>query len=128
MDIIIGLPGENIAMVRNTLEYIKGLSPSNLTVHTLAIKNSSKLKEKQYSIEQDYRIISEMLEISEKYARDMGLNPYYLYRQKHMVGNFENIGYAKPGYESIYNIQMMEEKQTIIAMGAGAVSKIVFPE
>ncbi|SDK55853.1 coproporphyrinogen dehydrogenase HemZ [Natronincola ferrireducens] len=128
MDIIIGLPGENPDMVCHTMEEIKKLSPNNLTVHTLAIKNASKLKEDQYhtKIEEDH--IMKMLEITAEYAREMGLKPYYMYRQKHMVGNLENIGYAKPGYECIYNIQIMEEKQTIIAMGAGAVSKIVFPK
>lgn len=128
MDIIIGLPEENIDMVRKTMKAIKELSPSNLTVHTLAIKNASKLKEEQYSIDEEHQDIVRMLEITEEFARDMGLKPYYMYRQKHMVGNLENIGYAKPGYECIYNIQIMEEKQTIIGMGAGAVSKIVFPK
>lgn len=128
MDIIIGLPGENIDMIHNTMKAIKKLLPSNLTVHTLAIKNASRLKEQQYSTDKKNSKIVKMLEITENYARDMGLKPYYMYRQKHMVENLENIGYAKPGYECIYNIQIMEEKQTIIAMGAGAVSKIVFPK
>ncbi|AOY76953.1 coproporphyrinogen dehydrogenase HemZ [Clostridium formicaceticum] len=128
MDMIIGLPGENLQMIQNTLEEITKLSPSNLTVHTLAIKNASKLKEQQYHQEQKNPEIIEMLEMTERYARQMGLRPYYMYRQKHMVGNLENIGYGKAGFECIYNIQIMEEKQTIIAMGAGAVSKIVFPK
>lgn len=128
MDVIIGLPGENPSMVRNTMERIKELEPTNLTIHTLAIKNASKLKEIQYSSSKDAKVVEEMLKITEKYARDMGLTPYYLYRQKHMVGNLENIGYSKPGYECIYNIQIMEEKQTIIALGAGAATKIVYPK
>lgn len=127
MDIILGLPGESTDMVIHTMEEIKKLSPNNLTVHTLAIKNSSKLKQERY-INNDTKLnIVKMLEITNKYSREMGLRPYYMYRQKHMIGNLENIGYAKPGNECIYNIQIMEEKQTIIAMGAGAVSKIVFP-
>ncbi|AKL95187.1 oxygen-independent coproporphyrinogen-III oxidase 2 [Clostridium aceticum] len=128
MDIIIGLPGENLQMLRNTMEEIMKLAPSNLTVHTLAIKNASKLKEQQRQQSQENPEIIKMLGMTEGYARQMGLRPYYMYRQKHMVGNLENIGYAKAGFECIYNIQIMEEKQTIIAVGAGAVSKVVFPK
>ncbi|WP_090438580.1 coproporphyrinogen dehydrogenase HemZ [Natronincola peptidivorans] len=128
MDIIIGLPGENVDMVLNTMEHITKLAPNNLTVHTLAIKNASELKEQQYKNNNGSRDIHEMLKVTENHARKMGLIPYYMYRQKHMVGNLENIGYAKEGYECIYNIQIMEEKQTIVAIGAGAVSKIVFPK
>lgn len=128
MDIIIGLPGENSSHVRHTMEQLQKLSPSNLTVHTLAVKRTSRLKE----IEKDYSLsaqqeVMDMLDITQNYAESMGLRPYYMYRQKHMLGNLENIGYAKPGYECIYNIQIMEEKQTIIALGAGAVSKFTFP-
>ena len=128
MDIIIGLPGEDSSHVRHTMEQLQKLSPSNLTVHTLAVKRTSRLKE----IEKDYSLsaqqeVMDMLDITQNYAKSMGLRPYYMYRQKHMVGNLENIGYAKPGYECIYNIQIMEEKQTIVALGAGAVSKFTFP-
>lgn len=128
MDIIIGLPGEDLAAVQRTMEEIKKLSPTNLTVHTLAIKRTSRLreKEKDFSLALQEEVI-DMLELTQTYAESMGLRPYYMYRQKHMVGNLENIGYAKPGYECIYNIQIMEEKQTIIALGAGGVSKFTFP-
>jgi len=128
MDLILGLPGEDVDMVTHTMEEIKKLSPNNLTVHTLAIKRSSQLK-KEGSINHDPNLeIVKMLEVSNKYSRAMGLQPYYMYRQKHMVGNLENIGYCLPGHECIYNIQIMAERQSIIAMGAGAVSKIVFPK
>lgn len=128
MDIIIGLPGEDGSAVRYTMEQLQKLSPSNLTVHTLAIKRASRLREmkENYNLP-DQQEITAMLKITQNYAESMGLRPYYMYRQKHMVGNLENIGYAKPGYECIYNIQIMEEKQTIIALGAGAVSKFTFP-
>lgn len=128
MDIIIGLPGEDSNMVEHTMEEIKKISPANLTVHTLAIKRASRLKEheEEYSLVQQQEVM-DMLEITQNYAKNMGLKPYYMYRQKHMVGNLENIGYAKPGYECIYNIQIMEEKQTIIALGAGATSKFIYP-
>ena len=129
MDLIIGLPGENEAMVTHTMEEIIKLSPENLTVHTLAIKNASQLKEKthEYALKEEETIIN-MLKITQHYAKEMELKPYYMYRQKHMLGQLENIGYCKEGFEGIYNIQIMEEKQTIIAFGAGAVSKIVFPK
>ncbi|ABW19251.1 coproporphyrinogen dehydrogenase HemZ [Alkaliphilus oremlandii] len=129
MDIIIGLPGEDEAMVAHTMREIERLAPNNLTVHTLAIKRASRLKEQEetYSLAKDQEAIS-MLEITQQYAENMGLKPYYMYRQKHMVGNLENIGYGKPGSECIYNIQIMEEKQTILGLGAGATSKFTFPK
>ena len=129
MDIILGLVDEDIEMVRNTLEEIKKLGPESLTVHTLAVKRASNLKENihDYQLTQ-YEEMIEMIELSMKYTREMGLNPYYMYRQKHMLGNLENIGYAKDGYECIYNIQIMEEKQSNYAVGAGSISKFVYPD
>ncbi|GAA0863494.1 coproporphyrinogen dehydrogenase HemZ [Paraclostridium tenue] len=127
MDIILGLVDEDLEMVRNTLEKIKELSPESLTVHTLAIKRASTLKENldKYELTR-YEEMIKMIDLSMKYAKDMGLNPYYMYRQKHMLGNLENIGYAKEGFECIYNIQIMEEKQSNLAVGAGAISKYVY--
>lgn len=128
MDLIIGLPDETPEMVSHTMEEIQSLSPTNLTVHTLALKNASKLKEDKetYRLTQGAEILK-MLEITQSVAEAMGLYPYYLYRQKHMLGHLENIGYSIPSHEGIYNIKIMEEKQTIIAFGAGAVSKFVYP-
>lgn len=127
MDIILGLVDENVDMVKNTLEKIKELSPESLTVHTLAIKRASTLKENldKYELTR-YEEMINMINLSMEYAKDMGLNPYYMYRQKHMLGNLENIGYAKEGFECIYNIQIMEEKQSNFAVGAGAISKYVY--
>ena len=127
MDLILGLEGENVEMVRNTLEEIKKLSPESLTVHTLAIKRASKLKEKmdEYVLTQ-YEEMVKMIDLSMEYAKEMNLNPYYMYRQKQMLGNLENIGYAKEGYECIYNLQIMEEKQSNYALGAGSISKFVY--
>ncbi|MBC7958590.1 MAG: coproporphyrinogen dehydrogenase HemZ, partial [Vallitaleaceae bacterium] len=126
MDIIIGLPGETTEHVRQTMSQIKELAPENLTVHVMAIKKGSDLMEhlSEYALE-TAQTIEEMLEITSDGARKMGLKPYYLYRQKHMVGNFENVGYAKEGHECIYNIEIIEERQTIIAIGAGAMTKVV---
>lgn len=127
MDLILGLMDEDLAMVENTLKKIEKLSPESLTVHTLAIKRASNLKENidKYHLTQ-YEEMVKMIDLSMNYAKKMGLNPYYMYRQKHMLGNLENIGYAKEGYECIYNMQIMEEKQSNYALGAGAISKFVY--
>lgn len=127
MDIILGLPGEDVSHVEHTLQELKKLNPENITVHTMAIKKASKLKEEQ----NDYQLaegkkIEKMLELCKKVTKEMGLQPYYMYRQKNMLGNFENVGYAKSGYECIYNIEIMEEKESIIAAGAGAITKMVY--
>ncbi|MBM7613898.1 coproporphyrinogen dehydrogenase HemZ [Alkaliphilus hydrothermalis] len=130
MDLIIGLPGETSEMVEHTMKEIQLLQPTNLTVHTLAVKRASKLKDEKdsYDLQEEEEEIIKMLGITQAYADKMELKPYYMYRQKHMLGHLENIGYCRPGYEGIYNIQIMEEKQTIIAFGAGAVSKFVYPK
>ena len=127
MDMILGLPGENIDMVKNTLEQIKELSPESLTVHSLAIKRAAALnvwrdKYSDLSIENS----AQMVDMAADYAARMDMEPYYMYRQKNMAGNYENVGYSISGKECIYNVLIMEEKQTIIACGAGASSKIVF--
>lgn len=129
MDLIVGLPDETIEDVRYTLEEIMRLSPDSITVHSLAIKRAARMstEKEQY---QQYSSINcdELMELTEKYAFRMGLHPYYLYRQKNMAGNMENVGYASEGKAGIYNILMMEEKQSIVALGSGAVSKIVYED
>lgn len=129
MDLILGLPGEDTDIVIETLRQIEELQPENLTIHTLSIKKGSKLKEKINNI-QFYKEenVLEMLEATQDFAAKNGYKPYYLYRQKYMMGNLENVGYCKKDYKSIYNIQMMSEKQTIIGLGAGSVTKVVFLE
>ena len=128
MDIIMGLPGEDNRMFEYTLQQIRGLSPESLTVHALAIKKASGLA---MAKEAYRRLTSEeaeiMMETAVKYAGEMGLHPYYLYRQKNIAGNLENTGFCKPGRESLYNVQIMEERQSIIAVGAGSVTKVVYP-
>ncbi len=129
MDLILGLPGENAQDVRNTTEAVKALAPDSLTVHSLAIKRASRLR--QIIDEKGYPVLEntdETMEIAADAARKMGMEAYYLYRQKNMSGNFENVGYARPGKFGIYNILIMEEKQTIMALGAGSITKRVFPE
>ena len=132
MDMIIGLPGEGLENAKITAEEIKNLKPDSLTVHGLSLKRGSRLYE-NFILKKGLGIksqdeISKMYEESKVLAKDLGLIPYYMYRQKNMVGNMENLGYAKEGKECIYNMQMIEDKQTIIALGADAVSKVVFLE
>ena len=126
MDIIAGLPGETVDMFKYTVEEVERLNPENTTVHTMSIKRSSKLNEtlENYSLT-DGKNVAEMVDFSMKTITSAGKNPYYLYRQKNMLGNLENVGYAKPGYESLYNIYIMEEVQTIISLGCGGVTKTV---
>ena len=129
MDLIIGLPEEDLADVRQTMEEVKALAPDSVTVHSLAIKRAAKLnmfKEKYANLKIENT--QDMIDVTAEYSRGMGLVPYYLYRQKNMAGNFENVGYAAPGKECIYNILIMEEKQTIVACGAGTTTKVVFPK
>jgi oxygen-independent coproporphyrinogen-3 oxidase len=127
MDIILGLPGEKLQDVVNTLEEIKFLNPDSLTVHTLALKRAARLNiEKENYKDLKASDVSLMLDYSMKYARANNYLPYYLYRQKNMADNLENIGYARFGKEGLYNILIMEEKQTILALGAGGMSKFVF--
>lgn len=126
VDLIAGLPGETPLDVKRTLEKIIELSPDNLTVHTLSVKRASMLKERLSEADLTKASeIDEMLEYSRVYAEKTGLYPYYMYRQKNTLGNFENVGYCKEGKEGIYNIQMIEEKQTVVAVGAGAATKHV---
>ncbi len=127
-DLITGLPEETPEDFDHTLQQIIELAPENITVHTLAVKRASRL------IEQDadyhYRqgeVVRQMLAIASQRLRQAGYHPYYMYRQKHMSGNFENVGWCKPKTESIYNIRIMEEDQTIVAMGAGGISKMYYP-
>lgn len=128
MDLIMGLPEENLEDVAHTLEEVERLAPDSLTVHSLAIKRAARLNmfKEEYG---DLKINNtpEMIALSAECARRMGMEPYYLYRQKNMAGNFENVGYSAPGKACIYNILIMEELQTIAACGAGTTTKVVFP-
>ncbi len=128
MDLIIGLPGEDEEDLKTTLQKIGKLDPENLTIHTLSLKKGSELARKGELELKEQETIRNMLDIAEEFAKNNGYEPYYLYRQKNILGNYENIGYSKPGLECIYNIISMEEAQTIIGIGMGAVSKMYFPE
>ncbi len=127
MDLIVGLPGEDREDVERTLEAVRRINPESLTVHSLAIKRAARLNifKDQYA---DYRIenTDEIIDRTYDFAMELGMEPYYLYRQKNMAGNFENVGYARPDKSGVYNILIMEEKQSIYAAGANAQSKIVY--
>jgi len=123
-DIIIGLPGESIEDVQHTMAGLKKLNSPHVTVHTLAVKRASFLKTQQETLA-DFKTADKMLSIASEACADMGLLPYYMYRQKNMIGHLENVGWAKPSYESLYNVAMMAETQTVLAAGAGAVTKIL---
>ena len=118
MDLIIGLPEETLEDVQATMEAVKALAPDSVTVHSLAIKRAARLNTMK-EVYKDLKIenTQEMIDLTARYAREMGLEPYYLYRQKNMAGNFENVGYAAPGKACIYNVLIMEEQQTIIGCG-----------
>ncbi len=127
MDLIVGLPGEDKEKVAHTLDEVRALAPDSLTVHSLAVKRAARLNmfKDQYQ-EMTFENNQEIMDMTMKTAYEMGMSPYYLYRQKNMKGNFENVGYAEVDKAGIYNILIMEEKQPIIALGAGGSSKLVF--
>lgn len=129
MDMILGLPGETAEDVQHTVRRIRELKPDSLTVHSLAVKRASRLN--QWITEHGIETLvntDETMRIAAEGARALGMEPYYLYRQKNMSGNFENVGYAHPGKYGLYNILIMEEKQTIVALGAGSITKRIFPD
>ena len=125
MDLIAGLPGETAADFEYTLSWARRLAPESLTIHTLALKRASLLRLWETPLP-DGEETARMVRLGAEAAREMGHRPYYLYRQKYMAGNQENVGYALPGHECLYNVDIMEETTSILAMGAGAISKRVF--
>ena len=127
MDVIAGLPGENEQDFAHTMDEALKLKPESLTVHTLAIKRSSKMSLENHPLP-DGDMTARMVESGRETARALGMKPYYLYKQKYMAGNLENTGYALSGHACLYNVDIMEETSHILAMGAGGISKRIFPE
>lgn len=127
MDLIAGLPGETGRHMQRTMDEIVNLAPDSVTVHSLALKRAAFLNQnrEQFPVAGADEV-NRMIGISHEGALAIGAEPYYLYRQKNIAGNLENVGYARKGCEGLYNILIMEEKQTILALGAGASSKFVF--
>ena len=127
MDVIAGLPGETVADFAHTMDEALRLAPESLTVHTLAIKRSTRLHFEKYRFPDGVEA-AQMVELGLQTARKLGMQPYYLYRQKNMAGNQENIGYAIPGHACQYNVDIMEETTHILALGAGGISKRVYED
>ncbi|MFO1442748.1 coproporphyrinogen III oxidase [Bacillus sp. Bva_UNVM-123] len=128
MDLIIGLPGEGVSEFAHTLNETEKLMPESLTVHTLSFKRASEMtkNKEKYKVAEREEIV-QMMAMAEKWTKEHHYAPYYLYRQKNILGNLENVGYALHNQESIYNIMIMEEQQTIIGLGCGAASKFIHP-
>ena len=129
IDIILGLAGEDVRDMCVTMEGICGLEPNSVTVHILAIKRASRLhQELSDHILSAAVQMESVLAASRRFMAAEGLYPYYMYRQKNSLGNLENVGYCRPGFEGRYNIQIMDEGQSVYAVGAGAVTKLVGPD
>ena len=132
MDLILGLPGESVSDVKDSLEKVLNLNPDDVTLHALALKRGSQLQTQladevqsleDFDLPSDEEVIK-MSEVAEKILREKNYLPYYLYRQGYISGQIENIGWCKKGSEGLYNIQIMEERQTVIGIGAAASTKV----
>lgn len=125
MDLIAGLKGDNYSSFVSTLDKIRELSPESITIHTLALKRSSTLNTENIDINIGIKNeTTDMLDYSQQVLLCDDFVPYYLYRQSRMAGNLENVGWSKKGYESLYNVYVMDETHTILACGAGGVTKL----
>ncbi|MBQ6847541.1 MAG: coproporphyrinogen dehydrogenase HemZ [Clostridia bacterium] len=129
MDLIAGLPSDTFWSFKNTVEEILILDPESVTVHSLSLKRSATLSTKGQLPEiQMGRVASDMVDFANETLSKKGIMPYYMYRQSKTVGNLENVGYAKRGYECLYNVYIMDETHTILACGASAVTKLKEPK
>ncbi len=129
MDFIAGLPTDTVENFKHTIDTAIALDPTNITIHTLSLKRSSTLYQSMRDKEISKHVetpAAQMVRYAQENLLKGGYQPYYLYRQKNMLDNLENVGYAKPGFYNAYNIYIMEEVHSIIALGAGGVSKLVF--
>ena len=126
MDLIAGLPGETISDMEYTLSEIRKLDPESLTVHSLALKRTAVLNQRYGEFKNEInKDMDQMLSLAAERAKNAGMEPYYLYRQKNIAGNLENVGYAKKGRECIYNVLIMEEKLDTFAAGAGGITRLL---
>lgn len=129
MDLIAGLSDEGTKEMRFTIEQILEMRPENVTLHTLSLKRASKLNEQKDQVAlQEADTVSQMVALTTDKLTAAGYLPYYMYRQKQMIGNLENIGFTLPEKVCVYNVRIMEEQHSILALGAGAISKLYFPE
>ncbi len=124
MDVIAGLPKEKLGIFKRTMQTLVDLAPENITVHTLSVKNGALLKNDTSDLSE--KEVSKMVSHAQKLLLENGYKPYYMYRQKHQLGGLENVGYYRDDNVCIFNIDSMEETNSVIAVGAGAMSKRVF--
>ena len=127
-DLILGLPGEGLADFAYSLDEVLKLNPDHVTIHSLALKKASRFSQNLGRLELEQKLGEEMAQHARKRLGSFGMGPYYLYRQRYIFSDLENVGYAKAGAESVYNIQMMEERQTVIGVGACAITTLVSPD
>ena len=127
MDLIAGLPQDSVDGFRRSLDAVAALNPSNITVHTLALKKGADLFEKRVSLPTP-EDVTEMVAYANETLSGLNFKPYYLYRQKYMSGSFENVGWSRDGLDCLYNIYMMEEVHTILSLGGGGMNKVNFPD
>lgn len=127
-DLIAGLPGENTEDLVYSLAKVLDMGAENITIHSLAVKKASKLISQDPNYHYHHgKVVKDMLKKSSHILKVRGYKPYYLYRQKNMAGSGENTGYSLPGHEGIYNIRIMDETQSVLALGAGGISKVYYP-
>ncbi len=126
VDLIAGLPGDTLESFKKSVDGVVSLAPANITVHALALKSASTLREHGHAVSEG-ETAGKMIDYSHSVLFDNGYIPYYMYRQSRCVGNLENVGWCKPGTECRYNVFMMEETHTVLAAGAGAVTKLKKP-
>ena len=128
-DIIAGLPGESVESFQNTVDRILELNPENITYHTFCVKKAADILKDDRDVYNPFnKMVGKCIDYAQVRAKNSGYIPYYMYRQKNTVGNYENVGYAMPGFEGLYNVYMMEEIHSVFACGAGSVTKLVSPD
>ena len=127
MDLIAGLPGDDVAGFCHSLDTVAALRPSNITVHTLALKKGADLFEQKVTLP-SAEDVTQMVEYANATLRALGYKPYYLYRQKYMSGSFENVGWSRDNRDCLYNIYMMEEVHSILSLGGGGMNKVNLPD
>ena len=127
MDLIAGLPQDDVDGFRRSLDSVAALNPANITVHTLALKKGADLFEKREGLS-SADAVTRMVDYANETLRTIGYKPYYLYRQKYMFGSFENVGWSRDNLDCLYNIYMMEEVHTILSLGGGGMNKVNFPD
>ena len=125
MDLIAGLPGDSVEGFQRTLDQVLELNPTNITVHTLALKKAATLYYQEKTTLPTAEMVEQMLSYATRALRSRGYRPYYLYRQKYMSGSFENVGWSRHGYDNLYNIYMMEELHSILSLGSGGITKVI---